>query len=310
MKKVSVFIPFLNESESLVELVERVETGGKAVKREIELIFVDDGSTDNGAEIVQGLQKTRPWIILLQHRISRGLTQAMKTGFTHATGDIIMFFPADLESHPDEDIPALLAGFDDGSHVVCGRRKGRRQLKVLMSRAYNDVSNFLFGTRLHDMNWIKAFKRECLNDLELRSDWHRFIAQILHDKGYKVSEVPVKWHRRAHGKSHFGLRRIPIAFLDSLAVKFVLTFTKAPMRIFGLMGILQLMTAIGIGGWLAYATWLLHQPLLRTRPLLYLIVILFISGLLFLFMGFLAELIVSLKEDIHKVKEERRNENS
>jgi len=308
--KISVFIPFLNESDSLRELVERIETGGKAAQSDIELIMVDDGSSDDSAEIVKDLQKSRSWITLLQHRIPRGLTEAMKTGFAHATGDIIMFFPADLESHPDEDIPALLAGFDDGSHVVCGRRKGRRQVKVLMSRAYNDVSNFLFGTKLHDMNWIKAFKKECLEDLELRSDWHRFIVQILHDKGYKVTEVPVKWYRRAHGKSHFGLRRIPIAFLDSLAVKFVLTFTKAPMRIFGFMGMLQLITAIGIGGWLAYATWMLHQPLLRTRPLLYLIVILFISGLLFLFMGFLAELIVSLKEDIHRAREDRNHENS
>lgn len=310
MTKISVFIPFLNEQDSLEEVVSRVETGGKTVEKEIELIMVDDGSTDDSANIVKNLQKSRPWITLLQHRISRGLTETMKTGFPHATGEIIMFFPADLESHPDEDIPALFAGFSDGTHVVCGRRKGRMQLKIMMSRAYNDVSNFLFGTNLHDMNWIKAFKRECLEDLELRSDWHRFIVQILHEKGYKVSEVPVKWYRRAHGKSHFGLQRIPIAFLDSLAVKFVLTFTKAPMRIFGFMGIIQLMTAIGIGGWLVYATWALHQPLLRSRPLLYLIVILFISGLLFVFMGFLAELIVSLKEDIHKVKRNKNRENS
>ena len=96
------------------------------------------------------------------------------------------------------------------------------------------------------MNWIKAFRRECLEDLELRSDWHRFIVQILVSKGYSAVEVPVLWHRRKSGHSHFGLKRIPISFFDSMAVKFILTFTKAPMRIFGSMGFIQLLVSLVI----------------------------------------------------------------
>ncbi len=310
MTTASVFIPFLNEKESLRELIKRVETGCKTAGVTPELIMVDDGSTDGGAAVVKEMSKTRPWIVLIRHNRSLGLTEAMKSGFSRATGDIIMFFPADLESYPDEDIPILLKEFENGFDVVCGWRQQRKQMKLFMSKIYNGVSNMIFDTRLHDMNWIKAFRRECLNDLELRSDWHRFVAQILHEKGYKITEVPVQWHKRHHGKSHFGFARIPIALLDALAIKFVLTFTRAPMRIFGSLGLLLLMVAIGIGTWLVYATWVLHESILRSRPLLYLIVIMFLSGLLFVFMGFLAELIVSLKDDINRKSREDNHENS
>jgi hypothetical protein len=155
------------------------------------------------------------------------------------------------------------------------------------------------------MNWIKAFRRECLKDLELRSDWHRFVVQILHEKGYKAVEVPVSWYKRKTGKSHFGLKRIPISFFDSIAVKFVLTFTKAPMRIFGAMGFLQLISSIMIVSWMLYDQFVLGAAAFRLRPLLYFSVALFLSGLIFVFMGFLAELVVSLRDEIRKMRESK-----
>lgn len=300
---VSVFIPFANEEQNLPELIERVEKGGIAAGVDIELIMVDDGSTDNSYSAAKIASADKDWVKIFKHQRNMGLTEAMKTGFKECTGEIIIFLPSDLESHPDEDIPALLNGFTKGVDIVCGRREQRREFKVFLSKVYNEISQFLFGIKLHDMNWIKAFKRECLKDLELRSDWHRFLVQILHEKGYKAVEVPVKWYRRKSGKSHFGFRRIPISFLDSIAVKFVLTFTKAPMRIFGSMGIFQIFLSFVVTGWLLYSTFVLGQPAFRTRPLLYFIVGLFLSGLIFMFMGFLAELIVSLRDEIKKMRE-------
>jgi len=300
--KVSVFIPFCNERDNLAEVVERVEKGFLLAKVEGELVMVDDGSTDGSGALAEQLAASRPWMCLLHHRKNFGITQAMRTGFAACTGEIIVFLPADLESHPDEDIPALLAGFAEGVDVVCGRRLGRWEGKVFLSWFYNEVSWALFGLRIHDMNWIKAFKRECLADMELRSDWHRFIPQILHAKGWRVVEVPVRWYHRKSGKSHFGFLRIPIAFFDALVVKFMLTFTRAPMRLFGTFGVLQMLAALGVLGWMLYTTFLLDDNAFRNRPLLLLTVGMFLSGAIFLFMGFLAELIVSVKDDLMRKK--------
>jgi len=300
---VSVFVPFANEENNLAELIERIEKGGIAAGVDLELVMVDDGSKDNSYDIVMKEAQSRQWIKVFRHQRNKGLTEAMITGFRQCKGEIIIFLPSDLESHPDEDIPALLNGFEPGVDIVCGNRKKRREIKIFLSMLYNQISNFLFGIKLNDMNWIKAFRRECLNDLELRSDWHRFLVQILHEKGYHAVEVPVKWYRRKSGKSHFGFRRIPISFFDSIAVKFVLTFTKAPMRIFGAFGFLQLIGSIGIVSWMLYAQFVLGQPVFRIRPLLYFSIALFLSGLIFVFMGFLAELIVGLRDEIRKMKE-------
>lgn len=300
---VSVFIPFCNEENNLTELIERIEKGGVTAGVDLELIMVDDGSRDGSFDVVMKESESRNWIKVFRHQRNKGLTEAMITGFKECTGEIIIFLPSDLESHPDEDIPALLNGFEPGVDIVCGNRKRRREVKVFLSRIYNEMSNLLFGIKLHDMNWIKAFRTDCLKDLELRSDWHRFIVQILHEKGYKAIEVPVNWYKRKSGKSHFGFKRIPISFFDSIAVKFVLTFTKAPMRIFGAFGFLQIIGSIGIVSWMLYSQFVLGEAAFRMRPLLYFSVALFLSGLIFLFMGFLAELIVSLRDEIKKMKE-------
>ncbi|HRZ79453.1 MAG TPA: glycosyltransferase family 2 protein [bacterium] len=302
---VSVFIPFCNEENNLSELIERVQKGGIDAGVDLELILVDDGSRDNSYKVAEEYARTGNWIKIFRHQRNKGLTEAMITGFKECTGEIIIFLPADLESYPDEDIPALLKGFTPDVDIVCGNRLRRREFKVFLSKIYNEISNFLFGIDLHDMNWIKAFRRECLKDLELRSDWHRFFVQILHQKGYKAVEVPVKWYKRKSGKSHFGLKRIPISFFDSIAVKFVLTFTKAPMRIFGAMGFIQIFIALIIVSWMLYSQFVLGQSAFRVRPLLYFSVALFLSGLIFVFMGFIAELVVSLKDEIRKMREQK-----
>lgn len=303
---VSVFIPFCNEKKNLAEIIERTEKGGAIAGVDVELVMVDDGSVDGGAAVVEEIAGTKPWVRLFRHRKNRGLTEAMNTGFKECRGEIIVFLPADLESHPDEDIPALLKAFGPGVDIVCGKRRKRREFKVFLSKIYNEISMFLFGIKLSDMNWIKAFRRECLEDLELRSDWHRFIVQILCAKGYNAVEVPVMWYRRHSGKSHFGLKRIPISFFDSIAVKFILTFTKAPMRIFGSFGFIQLLASLIIVAWMLYAQFVLKNQVFRMRPLLYFSLGLFLSGLIFVFMGFLAELTVSIRDDIRKMKDEWR----
>lgn len=302
---VSVFVPFADERDNLQEVALRVRKGAEEAETDFEIIFVDDGSKDGSGEIVREMSEKDRRIKLFSHRRNLGLTEAMKTGFPKCKGDYILFFPADLESHPDEDIPVILEELKKGTDVVCGKREGRREFKVFLSKIYNDISNFLFRMNLHDMNWIKGFKRECLEDLELRSDWHRFIAQILKEKGYSIGEVSVHWYKRKKGKTHFGLKRIPISFFDAVSVKLILTFTRAPMRIFGALGLLQCITGILITVWMLYSSFILGTGEFRLRPLLYMSGALFLSGLIFFFMGFLAELIVSIKEDISKMEDKK-----
>ncbi|HQO92634.1 MAG TPA: glycosyltransferase family 2 protein, partial [bacterium] len=156
---VSVFVPFANEENNLAELIERIERGGIAAGVDLELVMVDDGSKDDSYDVVMREAQSRQWIKVFRHQHNKGLTEAMITGFKNCTGEIIIFLPSDLESHPDEDIPALLNGFEPGVDIVCGNRKKRRELKVFLSKIYNEISNFLFGIKLNDMNWIKAFRR-------------------------------------------------------------------------------------------------------------------------------------------------------
>ncbi len=300
--KISVFIPFHNEEKNIAELVERVKKGAEETGNDYELIMVDDGSNDNSFEEAKKCMEANTWITLLQHRTNFGLTEAMKTGFDKCTGDIIVFLPSDLESHPDEDIPVLVNAFNDKVDIVCGKRLGRGDGKLAASKAYNFVSKMVFGTKLSDMNWIKAFRRSVLPDLELRSDWHRFIVQILISKGYRAIEVDVKWYPRKSGKSHYGLKRMPIAFFDALSVRFLLSFTKAPMRFFGGFGALQMLASFTALILMLVGQFILGSYRFGVRPMLYFIVSMFLSGLIFFFMGFIAELIVSVKDEIRRKK--------
>ena len=170
-----------------------------------------------------------------------------------------------MESDPVTDIPLLVEKLNEGYDVVAGWRQGRKEGKVFASGIYNAVSRHLFGLTAHDMNWIKGFRREVIETLPpLRSDWHRFLLHIAAHQGYRIGEVPVTWHRRRAGRSKFGLARIPISLLDVLVVKFLLTFSKAPMRFFGGLGLAALLTS---GLTFLGLTWLWVAAETQKRPI-------------------------------------------
>jgi len=132
---------------------------------------------------------------------------------------------------------------DEGYDVVAGWRQGRRERKVMASGIYNLVSRLLFDVQAHDMNWIKGFRREVVESLPpLRSDWHRFLLHIAAHQGYRIGEVRTNWYPRRSGRSKYGLGRIPISLLDVLVIRFLLTFSSAPMRFFGGLGLASLAT--------------------------------------------------------------------
>lgn len=304
---VSVFIPARNEADNLAPLMEKIARAFRDNALDGEVIFVDDGSTDGTWNQALAAAERYPFLRLYRHRRTFGLTEAMRTGFRHVRGDVVIFLPADLESDPEQDIPVLLTKLSQGYDVVAGWRQGRNDGKMLASQIYNAVSRALFDLEAHDMNWIKAFRREVLDDLHLRSDWHRFILHIASAKGYRIGEVPVNFYPRQKGKSNFGITRIPISFLDVLVVKFLMTFSRKPMLFFGGLGALSILSALLI--W-AYLTILyINTPgNMQQRPLFTFAGVLFVAGILLFIGGFLAELVVSQTdrlEDMERALRER-----
>lgn len=289
----SVLIPAHNEAENLAPLMAKIARAFETNKLDGEVVLVNDGSTDDTRAEADALAKQYPFLHVCHHRRNRGLTEALKTGFRIVKGDTIIFLPADLESDPEEDIPKLLTKMAEGYDVVAGWRQGRREPKIVMSSLYNTISRPLYGVDAHDMNWIKAFTRDVMEDLHLRSDWHRFILMIAAAHGYRIGEVKVNYYPRRAGRSKFGVWRIPVSFLDALTVKFLLTFSKKPMLFFGACGLGFAVVGAAI---LAYLTVLFFAFDTQQRPLFIFGVFMVVAGLLLVLVGFLAELIVTQTE--------------
>jgi len=297
--EVSVFIPAHNEKENVAPLMDKVAKTFADNSIDGELVFVNDGSTDGTKEEAEKAAAKYDFVKVINHRTNLGLTEAFKTGFDHVSGDVIIFLCADLESDPEEDIPKLLAEIRKGYDMVVGWRQGRRDSKIVASKIYNFVSRRLFRVSAHDMNWIKAFRRELIDDLPLRSDWHRFLYILAASQGYKVTEVRTGYHPRKRGRSKYGLTRIPISFLDVIGLKFQLVFSKKPLLFFGGVG------SVLVGISLIFGVVFIVQWFMKTfhfRPIVLLASMLFLSGIQLFITGFLAELIVTQRDRIERLE--------
>ena len=288
----SVIGPALNEAGNLESYVNRCIEGFRNSNKTFEIIIIDDGSTDNTTEVLAEIKKTLPedTLRVIKHRRNFGLTEALKSGFDQAKGEFIIWISPDLESLPDEDIPKFIDGFDEGADVVAGARIGRADGKNLASFIYNKFCQTLFGLELRDMNWTKAFKRECLEFIEMRSDWHRFIIVMLHNAGFKIIEKDMNWHRRTYGLYKFGLMRFPISIIDALSVFFFLRFSKHPMRFFGGIGAALSLVGVSIH---IYLLGLFLTTGSQIRPLFWGALSLMLLALNLVMFGFVAELIIS-----------------
>jgi glycosyltransferase involved in cell wall biosynthesis len=300
---VSVLVPARNEEGNIGQVIEKTARMFASRGLQGEVVVVNDGSTDGTLAEVQASARKYPFVKVFSHRRNLGLTEALRTGFRNCCGEVIVFIPGDMESDPEEDIPRLLDKMAEGYDVVAGWRQGRQDGKVFASRIYNLVSGWLFGVRAHDMNWIKAMRREVVDNLYLRSDWHRFILMIAASEGYRIGEVPTGYQARQKGRSKYGIERIPISFLDVLVVKFLLTFRRKPMLFFGSIGLTMIGTSLLLGLYLLYI-WFAF--LMQKRPLFNAAVVLALAGLLLLLVGFVAELIVDQQERIADLEQSVR----
>ncbi len=301
---ISLFIPARNEAGNIQPLFDKIMRAFTGMGVDGEIIFVDDGSTDATWAEAQAAADRLPCVRLFRHRKSFGLTEAMRTGFREVRGDIVVFLPSDLESDPEEDIPKLVAKINEGYDVVSGWRQGRRDGKVLASSIANFVSRRLFGLAVHDMNWIKAFRREVVQSIHLRSDWHRFILMLAAAQGYKIGEVQVNYYPRKKGRTHYGLGRLPVSFLDVLAVRFLITFSRKPMQFFGGAGLILVATSLVTFAALAL---MYLVSLGQRRPIFDFSGVLLLVGVVFFVVGFLAELIVSQNERVEELEARLRD---
>ncbi len=293
--RVSVIVPAFNEAGNVERLFERIEAGLVACGMSGETVLVDDGSSDGTWAKVEAEAARRGNVRPFRHRRNFGLSEALNTGFRNVRGEYIVFLPADLQSDPAEDIPKLVAELVGGVDVVCGRRIGRLEGKLFVSLVYNFLSRVLFGVDAHDLNWIKGFRREVIDTIRLRSDWHRYVVVLAAGRGFKVKEIPTSYYPRHSGRSKFGRKRILRGLLDLLVVKFELAFTDKPMLLFGSWGLASLFAGVLLGAGLVVQKLLTH---VGSRPFLFLAMLLVMVGVQLLGLGFLAEQVASLREDL------------
>jgi glycosyltransferase involved in cell wall biosynthesis len=290
---VSTIVPALNEEGNIDEFCRQfAEMTGKS-RFDNELVFIDDGSTDATLLRIKENASKYPFIRFFAHGRNRGLTESLQTGFATASGFVYVFYPADLQYRP-EDIPALVQPILDGADICTGWKQGKYE-KSFVSRIYNGISRMIFDLKVHDLNSVKAFRREVVQRVFLRRDWHRYLVVLAADEGFRVEEAKIPLYDRSWGKSKFSIWRIPVGVLDMLAVKFQLSFLRKPLLYFGALGIVLFFLAFLVGLWAIYERFVLGSG---NRAYLFLIIFLAGLGMGLFVMGFISEGQTALKEEL------------
>jgi glycosyltransferase involved in cell wall biosynthesis len=298
-KGLSIVVPAYNEEQSLPIVVERLIQTFEKNRLKGEIIIVDDGSVDETRKIAEELCKKHGNVRVFHHKRRRGKTAALHTGFENASGDILGMIDADLQFAP-EDLPKLLAKIQQGYDVVNGWRKHRKDslLKKIPSSIYNFTSRVSFGMTIHDFNsGLKLFKREVLEDLNLRKGQHRFLLNIAHHKGYRVGEVEIQHSPRKRGKTKFGSSRMFWGFFDLIALRLQLAFTERPMALFGLSGTILILMGFILGIDVLILNFVYGEPFAFHIARLLLAVMFGIAGVQSLLFGFIADMIANLRSE-------------
>jgi glycosyltransferase involved in cell wall biosynthesis len=233
--RISILVPAKDEAENLPLFIERTAAAMQAQDIGYEVIVIDDGSDDDSWNVLEQLKGRYQFLRTVRHRARRGIADALRTGFLHARGDILVFYPADLQFSP-ADIPRLVAPIvADEADMVTGFKEGKYE-KAFVSGIYNRLSRLLFDVPVKDLNSVKAYRREIMDGQPTRPDWHRYMIVIAAAQGFTVTEIPVALYPRNAGKSKFGIGRIPVGVLDMLSVWFELRFAQKPLLLFGMLG--------------------------------------------------------------------------
>ncbi|WP_068818103.1 glycosyltransferase family 2 protein [Phormidesmis priestleyi] len=288
----SVVVPIYNEVESIPLLLDAIATSLISEQIHYEIICVDDGSGDGSDQLLKQQAQTRTDLRAVILRRNYGQTAAIAAGFSHATGKIIITLDGDLQNDP-ADIPILMAKLEEGYDLVSGWRKNRQDAsltRVLPSKIANWLIGRVTGVRVHDYGCsLKAYRAELVADMNLYGELHRFLPALAFIEGARITEIPVRHHARRYGQSKYGLDRTFRVIMDLFTIFFMRKFLTRPMHVFGLFGLLALISGAALGLYLAYVKLGLGETI-GQRPLLILAVVLFLSGLQLFSFGLLAEL--------------------
>jgi glycosyltransferase involved in cell wall biosynthesis len=297
---VSVLVPAKDEAENLPRFMELTEAAFRGSPIRFEVVVIDDGSVDDSWRLLQELAHRYPFLRPVRHRAQRGIAEALRTGYLNSAGRVLVFYPADLQFMP-EDIPRLVAPILAGeSDMVTGFKQGEYE-KAFVSGIYNKLSRRLFHVPVRDLNSVKAYRREVMDHLPVRPDWHRYMIVIAAAEGFSVSEIPVPLYPRHAGRSKFGIGRIPVGVLDMLSVWFELRFGKKPLLLFGMtgaalffLGVLAGLVAIGVRVFAGVGF----------RPLLNLVETCVIVGSVLVVGGLIGEQIAGQRAEVRELRRE------
>ena len=300
---VSVLVPAKDEAENLPLFMEQAAVAFRSDPGvRYEVVVVDDGSTDRTGAVLTELQTRYPFLRAARHRSQRGIADALRTGYLHADGAVLVFYPADLQFKP-EDIPRLVAPILGGeADMVTGFKQGEYD-KQFVSGIYNRLSRWLFNVKVKDLNSVKAYRREIMDGLPARPDWHRYMIVIAAAQGYTVTEIPVPLYPRHAGRSKFATwRRIPIGLLDMVSVWFELRFGKKPMLLFGMLGGIVFALASIAGLTIGALVLFTENSAAAQRPVWMFIQTCLILGSIFFATGLLGEQIAGQRSEVRELR--------
>ena len=305
--ELSIIIPLLNESDSIEELHQWIQASLLNHNYDFEIIYVDDGSTDDSWEVIERLVQQNKNTQGIRFQKNFGKSQALHAGFKLAKGDYVMTMDADLQDSPEEIHPMITTLKEKNLDILSGWKKKRYDsilFKNIPSKLFNWAARRVSGIKLHDFNCgIKAYKKEVIKTIEVYGEMHRYIPVIAAHQGFdKIEEQIVQHQARQHGKTKFGADRFVKGFLDLITLWFINGFGKQPMHFFGFWGTLMLLTGFCFTIYLGIDKLYLHTQarLITQRPEFYIALTTMILGTQLFIAGFLGEILMRYKKDMKR----------
>ena len=303
----SIVIPLLNEDESLQELHDWITSVMDENNYSYEVIFIDDGSSDNSWKTIERLSAQNPNVKGIHFHTNYGKSQALHAGFARASGDVVITMDADLQDNPDE-IPELVNMIQNGKYdLVSGWKKKRYDsvvTKNLPSKLFNWAARRTSGVKLHDFNCgLKAYRRDVVKHIEVSGEMHRYIPVLAKNAGYhKIGEKVVQHQARKYGETKFGMDRFVNGFLDLITIWFLSRFGKRPMHLFGMLGSLMFIIGFLAAGYIGFVKLyrLYHKmpyDLVTNNPWFYISLATMVIGTQFFLAGFLGEIILRTRSN-------------
>lgn len=292
--ELSLFLPVLDEQDNLQPMHEKIRAALDALGKTAEVIYVDDGSTDNSLKVLREIAASDDRVRVISLRRNYGQTAAMSAGIDAALGEILIPMDADLQNDP-ADIKRLLDKLDEGYDVVSGWRKDRQDKLIsrkIPSKIANKIISWIGDVPLHDYGCsLKAYRRDVIQDVKLYGEMHRFIPIYAAWAGARVTEIPVDHHARTMGKSKYGISRTIKVVFDLITIKFMAEYHTKPIYVFGTFGMLAFFISMLAGIWAVVLKFGYSTSFILT-PLPIIAVVMLAISVQFFLMGLLAELLV------------------